>query len=150
MRGVRSKKRLGDTKSDGQARTDPANDENKPSMMQATKTRGEGELTTAKAIQNLSNNIKEMQNEVITLRNDIKQDLSSFKREMNKKLEEVSTDIRNHGSRLTEAEQRLNKLETVNVDLKEPLISCLKQQKTLKYLNTSLNTRTSRRFSKKK
>ena len=72
-----------------------------------------------------------MQNEINTMKNDIKQDLSSFKSGMNKKLEEVSADIHNQGSRLTEAEQRVNELETMNVDLRDSLLYCLKQQQSL-------------------
>ena len=78
-----------------QTRTEPIKAENKAGKMQATEPSEESKLTTAKAIQNLCNNIKEMQNDINAMKNDIKQDLSSFKSEMNKKLEEVGADIHN-------------------------------------------------------
>uniref|UniRef100_A0A087XN41 L1 transposable element RRM domain-containing protein n=1 Tax=Poecilia formosa TaxID=48698 RepID=A0A087XN41_POEFO len=77
----------------------------------------------------------------IAMKNDIMQDLNSFKSEMNKKLEEVSWDFRNLAARLTEAEQRVNELETVNMDLRDSLSYCLKQQKNLLDKVTDLERR---------
>lgn len=144
MSGVRSKKRPGGPKSYGQVKTNAAYTESKTSMMQATEPNDESELTTAKAILSLSNNIKEMQKDINALKDDIRQDLSNFKSEMNQKLEGFSMDIRNQGTRLTEAEQRVNELETVNVDLRESLLYCLKKQKILLDKVTDLEGRSRR------
>uniref|UniRef100_A0A3Q2ZBQ9 L1 transposable element RRM domain-containing protein n=1 Tax=Kryptolebias marmoratus TaxID=37003 RepID=A0A3Q2ZBQ9_KRYMA len=64
--------------------------------------------------------------------------------EMNKKLEEVGSDIHNQAARLTEAEQRVNELETVNMDLRDSLSYCLKQQKNLLDKVTDLEGRSRR------
>lgn len=144
MRGVRSKKRTGGAENHNRAGTELTNVDSKANTMQTSDPNKESELTTAKAIQNLCNNIKEMQNDIIAMKNDIKQDLSSFKSEINKKLEEVSSDICNQAARLTEAEQRVNELETVNIDLRDSLSHCLKQQKILQDKVTDLEGRSRR------
>ena len=53
-------------------------------------------------------------------------------------------DIHNQGSRLTEAEQRVNELETMNVDLRDSLLYCLKQQQSLQDKITDLEGRSRR------
>uniref|UniRef100_A0A096MCB3 Uncharacterized protein n=1 Tax=Poecilia formosa TaxID=48698 RepID=A0A096MCB3_POEFO len=80
----------------------------------------------------------------IGMKNDIKQDMNSYMSEMNKKLGEVSSDFRNQAVRLTEAEQRVNELKTVNMDLRDSLSYCLKQQKTLLDKVTDLEGRSRR------
>ena len=98
---------------------------------------GEGELTTAKAIISLTNKIAEMKDE-------LKQELASLKVDMNQKLQNIAMDVRNQGTRLTEAEQRVSNLETVNSDLRSALRHCLVQQKSLLNQVTGLEGRSRR------
>lgn len=138
MRGGRCKKTQGGSKSYGEAKdTLRDGDSDGASMKRSTEQSEENELTMAKAIQNLSDNIREM-------RKEIKEDLNNLKAEMNQKLQDAIVDIRNHATRLTEAEQRVNELETVNVDLRDALIHCLDQQKTLQTKVTDLEGRSRR------
>lgn len=106
-------------------------------MKRSTEQSEENELTMAKAMQNLSDNIREM-------RKEIKEDLNNLKAEMNQKLQDAIVDILNHATRLTEAEQHVNEFETVNVDLRDALIHCLDQQKTLQTKVTDLEGRSRR------
>lgn len=100
-------------------------------------TQEEGELTTAKAILSLSNKITEMKDE-------LKQEFAGLKADMNQRLQNMAVDIRNQGTRLTEAEQRVNELESVNTDLRGALRHCLSQQKALLTQVTGLEGRSRR------
>lgn len=82
------------------------------------------------------------------MKNGIKQGLDNFKTEVNQKLERVSADICNQGTRPSEAEQLLNELETLNVDMRDSLLYCLKQQKINQGKVTDLEGR-SRRNNKR-
>lgn len=85
------------------------------------------DFSTAKAIQNLGRDIQCMKTELKQelrdfkndFRNDIKQEFNGFKTEINQRL---IGDIQNHGSRLTEAEQWLEDVETANMELKDTLL----------------------------
>lgn len=112
----------------------------------------EGDITTAKAIQNLGRDIQSLKTELKQelmdfkneFRNDIKQELNSFKTEINQKLQNVTGDIRNHGAWLTETEQRVEETETANTELRDALLHSLKQQKLLQVKVTDLEGRSRR------
>ncbi|MED6240163.1 hypothetical protein ATANTOWER_016920 [Ataeniobius toweri] len=76
--GVRAKKRPGGSKSHNQAKTDPTHAKNETSRMQAAETNEESDLITAKAIQNLYNNIKVIKNDINLMKNNIKWDMGSL------------------------------------------------------------------------
>ncbi|KAK7938628.1 hypothetical protein WMY93_001954 [Mugilogobius chulae] len=143
MRRTRSQKAQDPSKSDIVAKNDlPENTEDDDANMlkKAELTLPVGEedqLTTAKAIMGLTNTITEMKNE-------LKQELSNFKMDINQKLLNINADIRNQGTRLTEAEQRINELEAVNMDLRGALRHSLTQQKILNSKVTDLEGRSRR------
>ncbi|KAK7944441.1 hypothetical protein WMY93_000169 [Mugilogobius chulae] len=143
MRRTRSQKAQDPSKSDIVAKNDlPENTEDDDANMlkEAELTLPVGEedqLTTAKAIMGLTNTITEMKNE-------LKQELSNFKMDINQKLLNINADIRNQGTRLTEAEQRINELEAVNMDLRGALRHSLTQQKILNSKVTDLEGRSRR------
>ena len=106
------------------------------------------ECTLAKAIQNLSKDIKnmktELKQELTDFKEDIKQEFNTFKEEIHHKLKSVSSDLRNHGTRLTEAEQRVAETETSNTELRDALVHSLAQQKLLQAKVTDLEGRSRR------
>lgn len=95
----------------------------------------EENLTTSKAIQNLSKDIqnmyKEFKRDLMDFKNDIKQEFNNFRAETNQKIQSVTSDVRNHGTRLTETEQRVEETQTANTELRDALLDSLKQQKLL-------------------
>ena len=65
----------------------------------------EGDLTIAKAIQNLGRDIQNLKTELKQELLDFKKsELGTFKTEINQKLQSIVGDVRNQGTRLTEAE----------------------------------------------
>lgn len=50
---------------------------------------------------------------------------------MYQKLQSVIGDVHNQSTRLTEAEQRVEELETANTELRDTLLCSLKQERTL-------------------
>ncbi len=74
-------------------------------------------------------------------KHDIKQELNNFRVELNQKLQSVVSDVRNHGTRLTEAEQRVQEMETANTELRDALLNSVKQQKLLQAKVTDLEGR---------
>lgn len=136
MSGSRRKEKSRVVKGGHEVSNNPGEDvDDDASSAELTET--EDGLTTAKAILSLSNTITEMKNE-------LKQELASLKTDMNLRLQNVTADVRNQGTRLTEAEQRVNELETVNADLRGALRHCLSQQKTLQAKMTDFEGRSRR------
>ena len=136
MGGIKKNKKPGDAKEGKETKDSQENDvEDEASSSELTTE--ESELTTAKAILSLSNNIAEMKDE-------LKQELASLKSDMNQKLQNLTADVRNQGTRLTEAEQRVSELETMNADLRGALRHCLAQQKTLQTKMTDFEGRSRR------
>lgn len=68
----------------------------------------------------------------------MKQEFNNFKTEMNQKLQNISGDVCNQDARLTEAEQRVEELETANTELRDSLLYSLKQQRTFQAKITDL------------
>lgn len=64
--------------------------------------------------------------------------------EINQNLKSVVSDVRNHGTRLTEAEQRVEEMETTNTELRDALLDSLKQKKLLQTKVTDLKGRSRR------
>lgn len=87
---------------------------------------------------------KELKRDIMDFKNDIKQEFINFRTEMNQKIQDVASDVRNHGTRLTEAEQRVEETETANIDLRDALLDSLKQQKLLQDKVTDLEGRSRR------
>lgn len=144
MSGAKGKKGSGKSKTDEDTRERKNTTENIASMERVEST--QEELTTAKAIQNLSKNIQELKCELKQelldfkndFRNDMKQEFNNFKTEMNQKLQNISGDVCNQDARLTEAEQRVEELETANTELRDSLLYSLKQQRTFQAKITDL------------
>lgn len=121
-------------------------DDNIPSMAAAVAS------NLATAIENLSKNVNDLKNELkqdlLTFKNDfsndIKQEFNNFKLEMNHKLENALTQVNGHETRLTEAEQRVEELESANTDLRDALLHSIRQQKTLQTHVTDLEGRSRR------
>ncbi|KAK7945492.1 hypothetical protein WMY93_001220 [Mugilogobius chulae] len=142
MRVTRSQKTREPSKSDTEVTGDLSVDVevDEANMLKETELAAEGgeaDLTTAKAILGLTNTITEMKNE-------LKQELANFKMDINQKLLNINADIRNQGTRLTEAEQRINELESANTDLRGALRHCLTQQNILQSKITDLEGRSRR------
>lgn len=97
----------------------------------------EGNFTTTKALQKLGRDIQNLKNEIKSMdfkkkfRNNIKQELNNFKIEISLKLQSVAADVRNHGTRQTEAEQRVEEIKISNTELRDILLYSLRQQKIL-------------------
>lgn len=152
MRGVRSKKTSVETKTLDERKGQRISNVNKPRVEGMEANGDGGEITTAKAIQNLGRNIQELKTEIKQelmdfkndFRNDIKQEFNNFKTEINQKLQSVAIDVRNHGTRLSEAEQRVEETETANIELRDTLLHSLKQQKLLLDKVTDLEGRSRR------
>ena len=137
MSGAKSKKVTGKPKNDRTNEKSMNNGKSTAERMEANHE--EDGLTTAKAIQNLTKSIHDMKSELkqeLTdfkndFRNYIIQEFNNFRMEINQKLTDVGGDVTTHGTRLTEAEERVDELETANTELKDTLLCALKQQKTL-------------------
>lgn len=59
--------------------------------------------------------------------NDIKQEFNTSNTAINQKLQSVVGDVRNHGTRLTKVEQRVEEIETAITELRDTLLYSLKQ-----------------------
>lgn len=144
MSGPKGKKNPGKSKNDEDTRERKNSPVNKSSMERVESN--QEELTTVMAIQNLSKNIQELKcelkQELLDFKNDfrkdMKQEFNNFTTEMNQKLQNITGDVRNQGTRLTEAEQRVEDLETVNTELRDGLLHSLKQQRSLQAKITDL------------
>ncbi len=152
MRGVRSKKTSVDIRNHDERKGQKISNDNNSGVERMEASGNGGELTTAKAIQSLGRDIEELKTELKQelmdfkndLKNDIKQDFNNFKMEINQKLQGVATDVGNHGTRLSEAEQRVEEIETANTKLRDTLLYSLKQQKLLQDKVTDLEGRSRR------
>lgn len=151
MSGTRSKTKTGrnknqENKTQDEERGKAATIDNTASMEESGSE--EENLTTTKAIKNLSKEIqtmyKELKRDIMDFKNDMKQEFINFRTEMNQKIQDVASDVRNHGTRLTEAEQRVEETETANIDLRDALLDSLKQQKLLQDKVTDLEGRSRR------
>lgn len=152
MSGVRNKKAVPGRSKDSETKERRVALDNTTCVGNMERDAEEGDITTAKAIQNLGKDIKSLKTELkreLTdfkndFRSDIKQEFSSFKTEINQKLQSVIGDVRNHGVPLTEAEQRVEETESANTELRDPLLYSLKQQKLLQAKVTDLEGRSRR------
>lgn len=94
----------------------------KPSMGGMESGGEEGDLTIAKATQNLGRDIQNLKTELKQELLDFKNEHGTFKTEITQKLQSIVGDVCNQGTRLTEAEQRVEETETANIELKEALL----------------------------
>ena len=118
--------------------------DSKPSVGRMESGSEEGDLTIAKAIQDLGRDIQNLKTELKQEWPDFRNELGTFKTEINQNLQSIVRDVCNQGTKLTEAEQRVEETETANTELKDALLYSLKQQGLLQVKVTDLEGKSCR------
>lgn len=91
---------------------------------------------------------QEMKNELTTFKEefkaDFRQEFNIFKEQIDSKLSANSKELQEHKQSITEAQTRIGELEEWNIEVKEALLTALKEQKNLKEKLTDLEGRSRR------
>ncbi len=85
-----------------------------------------------------------MKNDITSLDTSFKQEFASFKEDVNNKLEANRDKLPDQRKSLTEAQTRIDELETFNLEAKEALLKTLREQEKLREKLTDLEGRSRR------